>query len=86
MILHVTEATYIKDYQLKLKFNDGLEGVVDLSQELWGIMFESLKDKTMFSQVKLDKELDTIVWSNGADFAPEFLHALTQPAQENHHV
>ena len=86
MILHITEAQYLKDYQLKLKFNNGVEGIVDLSQQLWGAMFEPLKDKTLFSQVKLDPELDTIVWSNGADFAPEFLQSLIQPAQENHHV
>jgi len=80
MILHVTEAKYLEDYQLMLKFNDGLEGIIDLSQELWGTMFEPLKDKALFSQVKLDKELDTIVWSNGADFAPEFLHTLIKPS------
>lgn len=79
MILHVTEANYLKDYQLLLKFNEGLEGVVDLSQQLWGAMFEPLKDKALFSLVKLDTELDTIVWSNGADFAPEFLHTLVKP-------
>jgi hypothetical protein len=78
MILHVTEAKYLKDYQLILEFNDGVKGIVDLSQELWGTMFEPLKDKVLFSQVKLDKEIDTIVWSNGADFAPEFLHNLIQ--------
>ena len=78
MILHITEAKHLQDYQIWLKFNDGMEGTVDLSQTLWGSMFEPLKDKTLFSQVKLDNELDTIVWSNGADLAPEFLHDLLQ--------
>lgn len=86
MILHVTDVQYLQDYQLKLKFNDGLEGTVDLSRELWGLMFEPLKDKNLFSQVRLDKELDTIVWSNGADLAPEFLHQLVQSEQEKTHV
>ena len=76
MILHITEAKHLQDYKVWLKFNDGEEGTVDLSQELWGTMFEPLKDLCLFSQVKLDKELDTIVWPNGADLAPEFLHAL----------
>jgi hypothetical protein len=82
MILHVTDVQYLKDYQLRLTFNDGVAGIIDLNNELWGAMFEPLKDKTLFSQVKLDKELDTITWSNGADLAPEFLHNLIQPAQE----
>lgn len=80
MILHVTDVQYLQNYQLKLTFNDGVAGVVDLSNELWGEMFEPLKDTQLFSQVKLDKELDTIVWTNGADLAPEFLRNLIQPA------
>jgi len=78
MILHIIEAKHLQDYQVWLKFNDGEEGTVDLRQELWGTMFEPLKDLTVFSQVKLDTELDTIVWPNGADLAPEFLHDLLQ--------
>ncbi|MCC8370740.1 MAG: DUF2442 domain-containing protein [Rickettsia endosymbiont of Stiretrus anchorago] len=32
-----------------------------------------LKDKNLFARVTLDEELQTIAWSNGADFAPKFL-------------
>jgi len=78
MALHVTDAKHLKDYQLWLKFNDDTEGAVDLSKELWGTVFEPLKDVKLFSQVKVDTELDTIVWPNGADLAPEFLHDLLQ--------
>ncbi|CCE25373.1 DUF2442 domain-containing protein [Methylotuvimicrobium alcaliphilum] len=78
MILHVIDAKHLQDYRIWLKFNDDVEGVVDLSNELWGGMFEPLKDLNVFNQVKLDKELDTIVWPNGADLAPEFLHELLQ--------
>ena len=81
MMLHVVKARYLQDYQIWLKFNDGVEGAVDLSQTLWGSMFEPLKDKALFRQVKLDNELDTIVWPNGADLAPEFLHDLLQQTQ-----
>ena len=74
MILHVTEATYKRDYIIHLKFSDGAEGFVDLADELFGEMFAPLKDVSQFSSFKLDPELKTIVWNNGADFAPEFLH------------
>jgi hypothetical protein len=64
MILHITDAKHLRDYQLWLKFNDGSEGIVDLVGELWGTVFEPVKDLTLFSQVKLDKELATVVWPN----------------------
>ena len=85
MILHITEVKYLQDYQLWLRFDDGSEGVVDLAPELWGDMFEPLKDKTLFSQVKLDKVLKTVGWPNGADFAPEFLHGLLSRNIEGRH-
>ena len=74
MILHVTEAKYERDYVIRLKFNDGAEGFVDLSAELYGEMFEPLRDLQRFRAFKVDPELRTIVWDNGADFAPEFLY------------
>ncbi len=80
MIFHITDVQYLQNDQLKLTFNDGVAGVVDLSNELWGEMFEPLKDNQLFSQGRLDKELDTIVWANGADLAPEFLRNLINTA------
>jgi hypothetical protein len=47
--------------------------------ELWGEVFEPLKDKSRFADFTLDKELETIVWSNGADFSPEFLYQKLCP-------
>ncbi len=74
MILHVKEAKYLHDYVLWLRFNDGAEGVVDLKDELYGEVFEPLKDIERFKSFKVDPDLETIVWDNGADLAPEFLY------------
>jgi hypothetical protein len=74
MILHVKEAKYLHDYVIWLCFNDGIEGEVDLVNELEGEVFCSLKDKNKFKSFKVDPILETIVWENGADIAPEFLH------------
>ncbi|MBI5234751.1 MAG: DUF2442 domain-containing protein [Deltaproteobacteria bacterium] len=74
MILHVTNAKYAGDYRVEVDFNDGRQGVADLSEALRGPVFEPLKDKTKFSQLKADKELETIVWPNGADLAPEYIY------------
>ena len=74
MILHVVEASYKSDYVIHLRFNDGAEGFVDLAGELHGEMFAPLKDKQKFRAFIVDPELNTVVWDNGADLAPEFLH------------
>lgn len=79
MLPKLQDAKYRGDYRIALKFADGVEGEVDLEAELWGDMFEPLKDKARFAEVVLDSELGTIVWPNGADFAPEFLYHALRP-------
>ena len=74
MFLHVKEAKYLHDFVLWLRFNDGAEGEIDLKNELEGEMFAPLKDKRAFCRFRVDPELETIVWENGADLAPEFLY------------
>ena len=74
MLLDVIEAKYIRDYTIWVKFEDGSEGEIDLSAELYGPIFEPLRDVRYFEQLRVDPELGTIAWPNGADFAPEFLY------------
>ena len=68
MFLHVKEARYLHDYVVWLRFNDGAVG------ELEGEMFAPLKNKDDFVKFHVDPDIETIVWDNGADFAPEFLY------------
>lgn len=51
---------------------------MDLKDELYGEMFEQLKDPEFFKTVTVHPELQTLCWPNGADFAPEFLYEKTQ--------
>jgi hypothetical protein len=74
MFLHIKEVKYIKDYKVEVLFNNGKIGVADLAAALNGPVFEPLKDKAKFSTVRVDKELETIVWENGADLAPEYVY------------
>jgi hypothetical protein len=74
MFIYIKSAKYLKDYKIELVFNDNKRGIVDLESELYGAVFAPLKNKDIFSKVKVDKELDTITWENGADLAPEFLY------------
>lgn len=78
MVPRVTDAKYIKDYTIYLRFSDGSDGEVDLEHELDGEIFEPLKDISYFKDFFFNQELHTIVWPNGADFAPEFLYEKLQ--------
>jgi Protein of unknown function (DUF2442) len=70
----VLEARYLGGHRLWLRFRDGTSGEIDLKAELIGPVFEPLKDPAYFQQFVVHRELQTLVWPNGADFAPEFLH------------
>jgi hypothetical protein len=75
MLPRITNARYLADFRIWLQFSDGAQGEVDLGSELHGPIFESLRDVAVFRQVRLHPELRTLVWPNGADFAPEFLRS-----------
>ncbi|MGH7687152.1 MAG: DUF2442 domain-containing protein [Candidatus Dormibacteria bacterium] len=63
----------VAPYRLKLRFADGVTGTVDLSNDLWGEMFEPLKDPEYFAQVRLDED-GAPAWPNGLDLAPDALY------------
>jgi hypothetical protein len=84
MFTHVEQAKYLNGYKVWLAFNDGTEGEIDLSSELYGEIFEPLKDVSYFKSFTLEGH--TLSWSNGADFAPEFLREHVNcilPSKEN---
>ena len=73
---YITEATYESGYRVLLTFDDGTRKRVDLAAHLVGAIFEPLRDPQQFRTVRLDPDLDTITWDNGADMAPEFLYEI----------
>ena len=75
---YIKEARYVKDFVVWIRFSDGVEGQVDLRPTLDGEIFKPLKKLEYFKQFKLDEDLMTLTWPNGADFAPEFLYELLQ--------
>lgn len=72
MIVRLLEARHCRDHRIWLRFDDGASGEVDLGRDLDGEVFEPLRDPAYFSHFVVD---ETLIWPNGADFAPEFLHA-----------
>ena len=79
--LHVVSVCHVQAYELRIEFNDGSVKTVDLANELHGEVFLPLKDISYFKKVAVNPETNTIEWPNGADFAPEFLHEVGQPAR-----
>ena len=78
-VVTVTSVEVLHEHVVRLGFSDGCVGDVDLGPELWGPVFEPVAaDYKTFRQVRVD--LGTIVWPNGADLAPELLHAQAVPA------
>lgn len=62
MVPTLKVAEYIDAYRLRLTFSDGKVGELDLADELWGEMFEPLKDIELFKSFRIDQELGTVVW------------------------
>ena len=73
--VHVVEAKHLGDHRVWLRFDDGVAGELNLAAELEGEIFAPLRDPTYFARFRID-EGRTLAWSNGADFAPEFLHEM----------
>lgn len=70
----MTAVSPIEAYRLRVEFSDGVTKEADLSAELYGEVFESLKDVAFFWQVRVNKETNTIKWPNGASFPPELFY------------
>lgn len=82
MFLHVTRVEHLGGYSLLLDFTDGTSKEVDLTNELHGTVFEPLKDPAFFAQAAVNPETMTVEWPNGADLAPEYLHALGKQVKQ----
>lgn len=83
-MLEVTKARYEQGYKIRIEFNNGTSGVVDLSDVLWGPIFEPLKDFELFQRFFVSDVLHTIAWENDADIAPEYLYeSLANKSQKD---
>ena len=78
----VKDVAYVSEYKLLLTFKDSSVRKVDLKHHLDGEVFEPLRDINFFKTVRVDPDLDTIVWKNGADMSPDFLYEIGVPVAE----
>ncbi len=86
MLQDIVEAIPLENYRLKLRFEDGAEGIVDIAQcvPFTGV-FAPLRERAQFEAVRVDPELGTVCWPCGADLDPDVLFGLVTgtPVAEN---
>ena len=81
-IYRVQTFEIVSTYVLRVRFDDGTEQVINFQPVLAGELYGPLRDLSLFNQVRIDPEVHTLVWPNGADFDPATLHDWPQYVQE----
>ena len=77
-IYRVQSFEIVAPFTLRVQFNDGVERRIDFRSVLAGELFGPLRNVAVFEQVRIDPEIRTLVWPNGADFDPATLHDWPQ--------
>ena len=72
----------VAPYTLRVSFEDGTKQVIDFRPVLVGELYGPLTDGAIFDQVRIDEEVHTLVWPNGADFDPAVLHDWPDAGQQ----
>src|ERR1700726_617767 len=82
--MRMTKISALSGHRLEVQFEDGVSGTVNLTDDLFGPVFEPLKDEALFAQVRLD-EFGAPCWPNGADIAPDRIYGdiTGQPIARN---
>ena len=73
-ICRVRRVELVGAYCLRVEFDDQLERTIDFEPILAGAIYGPLRDLALFRQARVDPEVHTLVWPNGADFDPATLH------------
>ncbi len=79
MILKIKNFTILADFKINITFSTNETLLVDLKNELYGEIFNPLKNPIFFNKAYLS-ETNVIEWPNEADFAPEFLYKIGKKA------
>lgn len=79
---YVTDAAYVADHRIKVRFENDEIKLVDLGPHLDGPIFEPLKDLSYFKSFTVNSDIDTVTWPNDADFSPDFLYEIGQTISE----
>ena len=79
-MIHVTDARHLGGYRLWVRYSDATEGEIDLADVVLNDkrpIVVALRDLAVFAEMRV--AMDTVVWENGFDLAPEYLRARLRP-------
>jgi Protein of unknown function (DUF2442) len=80
-IYRVQSFEIVAPYTLIVRFDDNTEQTIDFRPILAGEIYGPLRDLSLFNEVRIDPEVHTLVWPNGADFDPATLHDWPEQAE-----
>ena len=72
--IKVIKVEAMDPYIIKITFNDEKVKIIDIEPILYGTYFEPLRNPELFKKLRLNRDIQTIEWPNGADFHPETLY------------
>ncbi|RIK78943.1 DUF2442 domain-containing protein [candidate division KSB1 bacterium] len=81
-IYRVKKFELVAPFTLRVYFSDGASQTIDFQPVLAGKLYGPLRDLSLFNQVRIDPEVHTLVWPNGADFDPATLHDWPEHVEE----
>lgn len=70
----ITDVRPLPEYRIWLRFDDGAEGVVDLSDLVGKGVFAAWEDPSYFEEVFVNPESRTVTWPGGIDLDPDVLY------------
>ncbi len=76
MLKDVVEVRALPGHRLFIRFEDGVHGEVDVAAKVrFDGVFAPLLDPAKFAEARVNPDLGTVCWPNGADLDPDVLYA-----------
>jgi hypothetical protein len=73
-MFRIESAQPLPGHRLKVRFNDGLEGVYPVEPERRGGVFLKLLEPTIFKAVSINRDFGCVEWPGGVDLCPDTMH------------
>ena len=75
-MVRIETAQPLAGYRLKVRFNDGLEGIYPVEPERRGGVFLKLLEPKIFNAVSINPDFGCVEWPGGVDLCPDTMHQV----------
>jgi hypothetical protein len=73
-MIKLTQVKAQPNFRLFLKFEDGTEGTIDLSNTVGKGVFKELSNPVIFASAHIDAESGAVAWGDRIDLCPDSLY------------